>query len=98
MPLSLPLPLSLSLPLSHSLFFSSSPSISLSSLTTLPSLSAAVRFCRRMVGLTDEFYNRYIIYKNLFSPIVKAFMANGRRYNLVNSAILELFDFIRVRA
>ena len=23
-------------------------------------------------------------------------MANGRRYNLINSAILELFDFIRL--
>ena len=36
------------------------------------------------------------MYKNALSPIVKAFMANGRRYNLVNSAILELFDFIRL--
>lgn len=57
---------------------------------------AALRFCRRIVGLKDDFYNRYLVYRNLLSPIVKAFMANGHRYNLVDSAILELFDFIRL--
>jgi protein phosphatase-4 regulatory subunit 3 len=56
---------------------------------------AALRFCRRIVGLKDEFYNRYIIKHNLFSPIIKSFMANGQRYNLVNSAIIELFEFIK---
>ncbi len=59
-------------------------------------VAAALRFCRRIVGLKDEFYNRYIICKNLLSPIVKAFMATGHRYNLINSAILELFTFIRL--
>lgn len=28
-------------------------------------------------------------------PVVEAFLANGPRYNLLNSAVLELFDFIR---
>ena len=54
----------------------------------------ALRFCRRIVGLQDEFFNRYIIRNNLFSPIVKTLMANGQRYNLVNSAIIEFFKFI----
>jgi protein phosphatase-4 regulatory subunit 3 len=32
---------------------------------------------------------------NLFEPVVAAFLANGPRYNLLNSAVLELLDFIR---
>lgn len=45
--------------------------------------------------LQDEFYFRYIVKHNLFEPIIEAFVANGNRYNLLNSAILELIDFIR---
>ncbi|CAI8008248.1 Serine/threonine-protein phosphatase 4 regulatory subunit 3, partial [Geodia barretti] len=57
---------------------------------------AALRFCRKIVGLKDEFYNRYIVRDNLLAPIIKAFIANGRRYNLLNSAIIELFEYLRV--
>ena len=32
---------------------------------------------------------------NLFEPVVAAFVANGPRYNLLNSAVLELLEFIR---
>ncbi len=76
-------------------------SLSLSLPLTSPSLPlasslAALRFCRRIVGLKDEFYNRYIVRNNLFKPIVKAFIANGRRYNLINSAIIELFEYIKL--
>ena len=28
-------------------------------------------------------------------PVVEAFLANGMKYNLLNSAVLELVDFIR---
>jgi protein phosphatase-4 regulatory subunit 3 len=56
---------------------------------------AAVRFLRACVGLKDEFYNRYIIKNNLFAPVMKVFVANGDKYNLLNSAVLELVDFIR---
>ena len=67
----------------------------------LPNLSlylcpAALRFCRKIVGLKDEFYNRYVGRNNLFRPIVKAFTANGRRYNLLNSAIIEMFEYIKI--
>ena len=56
--------------------------------------AAALRFCRKIVGLKDEFYNRYIIRQDLFRPVVKAFQVNGSRYNLLNSAIIELFEYI----
>uniref|UniRef100_A0A8C4N0N7 SMEK homolog 1, suppressor of mek1 (Dictyostelium) n=1 Tax=Eptatretus burgeri TaxID=7764 RepID=A0A8C4N0N7_EPTBU len=55
----------------------------------------ALRFMRRIVGMKDELYNRYIVKGNLFDPIVGAFLHNGSRYNLLNSAIIELFDFVR---
>ena len=82
---------SLSLSLSLSLF--PSPSLPLSLSLSL-SHTAAVRFCRKIVGLRDEFYNRYIVRNNLLAPIVKFFVAQGQRYNLLNSAIIELFEYI----
>ncbi|NXU02144.1 P4R3B phosphatase, partial [Buphagus erythrorhynchus] len=55
----------------------------------------AVRFMRRIIGLKDEFYNRYITLGNLFEPVVNALLDNRNRSNLLNSALLELFEFIR---
>ncbi|KAM6954579.1 serine/threonine-protein phosphatase 4 regulatory subunit 3 [Aplochiton taeniatus] len=56
----------------------------------------ALRFMRRIIGLKDEFYNRYIMRNFLFEPVVKAFLSNGSRYNLMNSAIIEMFEYVRV--
>ena len=33
--------------------------------------------------------------ERLMEPVVEAFLANGAKYNLLNSAVLELMDFIR---
>ncbi|VCX40181.1 unnamed protein product [Gulo gulo] len=56
---------------------------------------SALRFMRRMIGLKDELYNCYIIKGNLFEPVVKALLGNGTRYNMLNSAVIELFEYIR---
>ncbi|CAF3552890.1 unnamed protein product [Adineta steineri] len=56
---------------------------------------SALRFLRKIIGLKDEQYNLTIARSNLFAPIVDAFKANKRRYNLLNSALIELFEFIR---
>ncbi|KAI1895869.1 hypothetical protein AGOR_G00111200 [Albula goreensis] len=56
----------------------------------------ALRFMRKIIGLKDEFYNRYIMKNFLFEPVVKAFLNNGSRYNLMNSAIIEMFEYVRV--
>ncbi|KAK9802569.1 hypothetical protein WJX73_004679 [Symbiochloris irregularis] len=56
---------------------------------------AAVRFMRTCLHLKDEFYNRYMVRENCIEPIVEAFLANGPRYNLLNSAVLEMFEFMR---
>ncbi|XP_005080124.1 protein PPP4R3C-like [Mesocricetus auratus] len=55
----------------------------------------AIRFMRQMVGINDKIYNLYIIKKNLFEPVVRTFLHNGERNNMLNSAIIELFEFIR---
>lgn len=59
-------------------------------------VQGALRFMRRIIGLKDEYYNRYIIKGNLFEPVINALLDNGTRYNLLNSAIIELFEFIKV--
>ncbi|KAG8516827.1 Serine/threonine-protein phosphatase 4 regulatory subunit 3B [Galemys pyrenaicus] len=56
----------------------------------------AIRLMRRMIGLKDELFNRYIIKGNLFEPVVNAFLSNGTRYNMLNSAVIEMFEYIRV--
>ncbi|XP_008055490.1 serine/threonine-protein phosphatase 4 regulatory subunit 3B-like [Carlito syrichta] len=56
----------------------------------------ALRFMRKMIGRKDEHYNRYIIKGNFFEPVVNALLNNGTRYNMLNSAIIELFEYIRV--
>ncbi|KAJ8925768.1 hypothetical protein NQ315_009616 [Exocentrus adspersus] len=56
----------------------------------------ALRFMRKLIALKDEFYNRYIIKGNLFAPVVEAFERNNGRYNLLDSAIIEMFEFIKL--
>ncbi|KAK1277885.1 hypothetical protein QJS04_geneDACA007102 [Acorus gramineus] len=43
----------------------------------------------------DEFLFHHVIKNNLLKPVVEAFIKNGNRYNLLHSAILELFEYIR---
>lgn len=56
---------------------------------------AAIRFFRAFIGMKDDFYNRHFTKRNLFEPIIQVFKENGPKYNLLNSAIIELFEFIR---
>ncbi|XP_021822514.1 serine/threonine-protein phosphatase 4 regulatory subunit 3 [Prunus avium] len=56
---------------------------------------AAVRFVRTILSRHDEHLINHIVKNNLLKPIVGAFVGNGNRYNLLNSAVLELFEFIR---
>lgn len=58
-------------------------------------VAAAVRFLRTILSRNDAYLNRHIVNHNLFEPVIQAFTANGNRYNLLNSAVLELIDYIR---
>ena len=60
-----------------------------------PTFIGALRFMRKIVALKDEFYNRYIIKGNLFAPVIDALVKNNGRYNMMDSAICEMFEHIR---
>ncbi|XP_058212617.1 uncharacterized protein LOC131324609 isoform X1 [Rhododendron vialii] len=56
---------------------------------------AAVRFLRTLISRSDEHLMNHIVRNNLLKPIIEAFVSNGDRYNLLNSVVLELFEYIR---
>lgn len=56
---------------------------------------AAVRFFRILVSCNDDHVMNHIVRNNLLKPIIDAFVQNGNCYNLLNSAVLELFEHIR---
>ncbi|XP_073053649.1 uncharacterized protein [Primulina eburnea] len=56
---------------------------------------AAVRFVRTLISRNDEHLMNHFVKNNLFKPIVDVFVANGDRYNLLNSSVLELFEYLR---
>ncbi|KAI9845715.1 MAG: Platinum sensitivity protein [Sclerophora amabilis] len=55
----------------------------------------ALKFFRTCVGLQDDFYNRQITASKLFGPILDIVYETMPRDNLLNSACLELFEFIK---
>ena len=59
-------------------------------------VTGALRLLRRTIGLKDDMYIQYIINGDLFKPVVDAFVANGTKYNLLNSAMIELYEYIRI--
>ncbi|KAL8284157.1 hypothetical protein RQP46_004906 [Phenoliferia psychrophenolica] len=56
---------------------------------------AALRFFRACVGRADDFYNRFLVKNDLFRPVVEIAVAERDRDNLLSSACLEFFEFIR---
>uniref|UniRef100_A0A6U9QNZ0 Serine/threonine-protein phosphatase 4 regulatory subunit 3-like central domain-containing protein n=1 Tax=Picocystis salinarum TaxID=88271 RepID=A0A6U9QNZ0_9CHLO len=56
---------------------------------------AAVRFLRACIGLKEKFYISHIISRRLFDLVMEVFQKNGHRYNLLNSVVLELLEFIK---
>ena len=57
---------------------------------------SALRFLRACLGRSDEFFNRFFIKNDLFAPIVALAEQEHGRDNLVTSACLEFFEFVRV--
>lgn len=58
-------------------------------------LLGALRLIRRIIGLKDDTYVRHICDKGILDQVVDAFVANGTRYNLLNSSLIELFEYIK---
>jgi protein phosphatase-4 regulatory subunit 3 len=55
----------------------------------------ALKYFRIVIGFHDETHNRQIIQHQLFEPILRILFATMPRDNLLNSACLELFEFIK---
>lgn len=55
----------------------------------------ALKFFRNLIGLQDEFYNQQMTQGKLFEPILDLVIETMPRDNLLNSACLEFFDFIK---
>ena len=57
--------------------------------------TAALKFFRTCIGLQEEFYNNQIMQNRHFEPILNIVYDTMPRDNLLNSACLELFEFIK---
>ncbi|KAF8862581.1 DUF625-domain-containing protein [Acephala macrosclerotiorum] len=55
----------------------------------------ALKFFRNLIGLQDEFYNQQMTQAKLFEPILNIVLETMPRDNLLNSACLEFFEFIK---
>ncbi|KAK6540890.1 Platinum sensitivity protein [Orbilia ellipsospora] len=56
---------------------------------------AALKFFRACVQLNDEFYNRQLIKNRLLEPILNIVIDTMPKDNLLNSACLEFFEYIK---
>lgn len=59
------------------------------------SFLGVIRFFRRLIATKDNLYFELIMNEDLFSPIIQVLKNNNGRYNLLDSAILEMFEFIQ---
>jgi protein phosphatase-4 regulatory subunit 3 len=55
---------------------------------------ASIRFVRTLLLIESNPITNFIINEHIFEPIINVFIKNGAKYNLVESAILELFEWI----
>ncbi|KAG8624738.1 hypothetical protein KVT40_007805 [Elsinoe batatas] len=56
---------------------------------------AAIRWFRTCISLCDDFHNREIINNRLLEPILALLEGTSQRDNLLNSACLEFFEFVK---
>lgn len=56
---------------------------------------AAVRNLRLVISLKDVVLNRVILKEHLVDRVVSLFLSNASRYNLINSACLDLFNQLK---
>ncbi|GAA6010173.1 hypothetical protein JCM10207_005651 [Rhodosporidiobolus poonsookiae] len=56
---------------------------------------AALRFIRAIVARTDDFYNRFLIKHDLVRPVLETADMEKEKDNLLGSACLEFFEYLR---
>ncbi|KAF4450914.1 hypothetical protein F53441_6053, partial [Fusarium austroafricanum] len=55
----------------------------------------SIRFFRSLIGLQDEFYVKHLTEKHILGPILEVLIETMPRDNLLDSASLEFFEFIK---
>ncbi|KAF4978280.1 hypothetical protein FZEAL_5318 [Fusarium zealandicum] len=55
----------------------------------------AIRFFRSLIGMQDEFYIKHLTEKQVLGPILEVLIETMPRDNLLSSASLEFFEFIK---
>ncbi|CAM1511615.1 Fc.00g091280.m01.CDS01 [Cosmosporella sp. VM-42] len=55
----------------------------------------AIRFFRCLIGLQDEFYIKHLTEKQVLGPILEVLIATMPRDNLLSSACLDFFEYIK---
>jgi len=55
---------------------------------------SVIRFVRTCLGCKDPAYAKTIEKNRLLDPIIELFVMNGARYNVLNSNVIELVDWI----
>lgn len=65
---------------------------------TISSFSAALRYFRACIGRNDDFYNRYLVKNNTLPAILELTKQETSHDNLLASACLELFEYLRLNA
>ncbi|PTD04486.1 hypothetical protein FCULG_00001656 [Fusarium culmorum] len=55
----------------------------------------AIRFFRSIIGMQDEFYIKHLTEKQVLGPILEVLIGTMPRDNLLASACLEFFEFIK---
>jgi len=56
---------------------------------------AVIHLLRSCIGTKDEQYIRHIVQHRLLDGVMQLFLRNGARYNMLNSAVIELCEYIR---
>jgi protein phosphatase-4 regulatory subunit 3 len=56
---------------------------------------AAIRFLRKIIALKHPQFIQDIVRLKIMDVVVEVFLANGARYNMLNSVVIELMKFIR---
>jgi len=54
----------------------------------------AIKFFKAFLLVENQTLRNLIVSENLFEPIVDLFLRNGNKYNLIESALLDLFELI----
>jgi len=58
---------------------------------------ATLKLLRQCIGANDHIYHKYIVKKDLFAGLIELLKQHLYRNNLINSAVIELFDFLRTK-